>query len=220
MHYLQGGTFFPPAVQPAASPPAQSAARSAVVASVRAEFDSILANEPAEPTFHRRGDGRVVRRQGGVQAILGDLRVAGEPVWARNDPANSYEIYVRGADNHLHHTYLDDRVGQGRWRQVGDLELADDPVVAFNPGADAIEVYVLGADRRIHHCSMIDVRGGHTPWEPVGTLHFTGSPAVMYDETLGSVRLVANDTAGHDRRTRKVNRWHLPWQDYSHWTIA
>jgi hypothetical protein len=81
-------------------------------------------------------------------------------------------------------------------------------------------VYVLGADRRIHHCSMIDVRGGHTPWEEVGTLHFTGSPAVRYDETLGTVRLVANDAAGLDRRTRKVNRWHLPWQDYSHWITA
>lgn len=210
MQYLQGDPFFP---EPQLD-------RTGLVASVRAEFDSILAGEPASPTFHRRDDGRIIRRQGGVPAVLGDLEAAGEPVWARNDPANSYEIYVRGADNHLHHTYLDDRVGQGRWQQLGDLELADDPVVAFNPGADAIEVYVLGADRRIHHCSMIDVRGGHTPWEPVGTLHFTGSPAVMYDEKLGTVRLVANDTAGQDRRTRKVNRWHLPWQDYSHWTTA
>ncbi|WP_329004713.1 hypothetical protein OHA18_15145 [Kribbella sp. NBC_00709] len=209
MQYLQANAFFPePRVdlQP--------------VATVRAEFDSIVRGEPAVPTFHRRDDGRIIRTQAGVRAVLGDLRAAGEPVWARNDTANSYEIYVRGADNHLHHTYLDDRVGQGRWRQLGDLELADDPVVAFNPGADAIEVYVLGADRRIHHCSMIDVRGGHTPWEPVGTLHFTGSPAVMYDEKLGTVRLVANDTAGQDRRTRKVNRWHLPWQDYSHWITA
>jgi hypothetical protein len=42
----------------------------------------------------------------------------------------------------------------------------------------------------------------------------------MYDEELGTVRLVANDLAGQDRRTRKVNRWHLPWQDYSHWITA
>ncbi|GAA1574185.1 MULTISPECIES: hypothetical protein [Kribbella] len=216
MQYLHGRPFFPPA--PAAAASATGAA--SVVASVRAEFDSIRRGEPAEPAFHRREDGRIVRVQGGVPAVLGDLRAVGEPAWARNEPVNSYEIYVRGADNHLHHTYLDDRVGQGRWQQLGDLELADDPVVAFNPGADAVEVYVLGADRRIHHCSMIDVRGGHTPWEPVGTLHFTGSPAVMYDEKLGSVRLVANDTAGQDRRTRKVNRWHLPWQDYSHWITA
>ncbi|HEY3562174.1 MAG TPA: hypothetical protein VGL05_32125 [Kribbella sp.] len=211
MQYLRGGQFFPePGVRDQRD----------LVAKVRAEFASIANGEPAEPSFHRRDDGRVVRSQAGVEAILGELQAGGEPVWARNDPANSYEIYVRGADNHLHHTYLDDRVGQGRWQQVGDLELADDPVIAFNAGADAIEVYVLGADRRIHHCSMIDVRGGHTPWEPVGTLHFTGSPAVMYDELLGSVRLVANDTAGQDRRTRKVNRWHLPWQDYSHWITA
>jgi hypothetical protein len=210
MQYLKADDFFP----------APQTDRTGLVASVRAEFDSIQAGEPAPPTFHRRDDGRIVRRQGGVQAVLGHLQTAGEPVWARNDPANSYEIYVRGADNHLHHAYLDDRVGQGRWNQLGDLELADDPVIAFNPGADAIEVYILGADRHIHHCSMIDVRGGHTPWEPVGTLHFTGSPAVMYDEKLGTVRLVANDTAGQDRRTRKVNRWHLPWQDYSHWTTA
>ncbi|MFF0339040.1 hypothetical protein [Kribbella sp. NPDC004875] len=210
MQYLRRTPFFP---EPGPD-------RRALVAKVRAEFDSIAAGESVEPTFHRREDGRIVRHQAGVPAVLGELEAAGEPVWARNEPSNSYEIYVRGADNHLHHTYLDDRVGQGRWRRLGDLELADDPVVAFNPGADAIEVYVLGADRRIHHCSMIDVRGGHTPWEPVGTLHFTGSPAVMYDEKLGTVRLVANDTAGQDRRTRKVNRWHLPWQDYSHWTTA
>jgi hypothetical protein len=216
MQYLQDTPFFPPAPDDGAS----AASAGAIVASVRAEFDSIHRGEPAVPAFHRGADGRIVRVQGGVRALLGELRAAGEPTWARNDPANSYEIYVRGADNHLHHTYLDDRTGQGRWQQVGDLELADDPVIAFNPGADAIEVYVLGADRRIHHCSMIDVRGGHTPWEPVGTLHFTGSPAVMYDELLGSVRLVANDTAGQDRRTRKVNRWHLPWQDYSHWITA
>ncbi|HWD82939.1 MAG TPA: hypothetical protein VG497_28765, partial [Kribbella sp.] len=190
------------------------------VAAVRAEFESIRKGETVPPTFHRGEDGRIVRVQGGVQAFLGDLQTAGEPVWARLEPADSYEIYVRGADNRLHHTYLDDRVGQGRWQHLGDLELADDPVVAFNPGADAIEVYVLGADRRIHHCSMIDVRGGHTEWEPVGTLHFTGSPAVMYDKTIGTVRLTANDTAGQDRRTRKVNRWHLPWQDYSHWITA
>ncbi|MEV5960831.1 hypothetical protein AB0L70_03655 [Kribbella sp. NPDC051952] len=210
MQYLNADTFFP-------EPPAD---QSALVASVRAEFDSILTGQPEPPTFHRREDKRIIRRQGGANAVLGDLRADGEPVWTRNEPARSTEIYVRGEDGHLHHTYLDDRVGQGTWQRLGDLELADDPVVAFNPGADAIEVYALGVDRRIHHCSMIDVRGGHTPWEPVGTLHFTGSPAVMYDETLGTVRLVANDIAGQDRRTRKVNRWHLPWQDYSHWITA
>jgi hypothetical protein len=210
MQYLQREPFFP----------SVRTDRTELVAKIRAEFESIQNGEPAPPAFHRDEDGRIVRVQGGVRAVLGDLHAAGEPVWARNDPANSYEIYVRGADNHLHHTYLDDRVGQGRWQRLGDLELADDPAVAFNPGADAIEVYVLGADRRIHHCSMIDVRGGHTPWEPVGTLHFTSSPAVLYDEKLGTVRLVANDTAGQDRRTRKVNRWHLPWQDYSHWITA
>lgn len=222
MQYLQAEPFFPAAqtVGAPTNPSVAPADPAAVVASVRSEFASILAREPAEPSFHRRQDGRISRRQAGVQAILGDLQAAGEPAWARNDPWNSYEIYVRGTDNHLHHTYLDDRVGQGRWHQLGDLELADDPVVAFNPGADAIEVYVLAADRRIHHCSMIDVRGGHTPWEPVGTLHFTGSPAVMYDEKLGTVRLTANDTAGQDRRTRKVNRWHLPWQDYSRWITS
>ncbi|MEU4192593.1 hypothetical protein AB0E69_11875 [Kribbella sp. NPDC026611] len=209
MQYLQGGTFFP---EPQHNPDA--------VGAVRAEFESIHQGETAPPTFHRADDGRIVRIQAGVRAVLGDLHAAGEPVWVRNDPANSYEIYVRGEDNHLHHTYLDDRLGQGRWHQVGDLELADEPVVAFNPGADAIEVYVLGADRHIHHCSMIDVRGGHTPWEAVGTLHFTGSPAVLYDEKLGTVRLTANDVAGQERSTRKVNRWHLPWQDYSHWITA
>jgi len=103
---------------------------------------------------------------------------------------------------------------------LGDLLAAGEPVWARNDPARATEIYVLGADRRIHHCSMIDVGGGHTPWEPVGKLHFTSSPAVMYDETLGTVRLVANDIAGQDRRTRKVNRWHLPWQDYSHWITA
>lgn len=211
MLYLTGDTFFPP--EPSTEP-------SGAVAEVQAEFDAILAGRPAPVSFARRDDSRIVRTQDGVHAVLGDLIAAGEPVWARNEPARSTEIYVRGADGHLHHTYLDDRVGQGRWQQLGELELADDPVVAFNPGADAVEVYVLGADRRIHHCSMIDVRGGHTPWEPVGTLHFTRSPAVMYDETLGTVRLVANDIAGQDRRTRKVNRWHLPWQDYSHWITA
>jgi hypothetical protein len=154
------------------------------------------------------------------QAVLGDLIAAGDPVWARNEPVGSLEIYVRGADGHLHHTYLDDRLGQGRWQQLSELELADDPVIAFNPGADAIEVYALGKDRHIHHCSMIDVRGGHTPWEQVGELHFKGSPAVLYDEELGTVRLTANDVAGQDRRTRKVNRWHLPWTDYSHWITA
>ncbi|GAA0574067.1 hypothetical protein HPO96_16975 [Kribbella sandramycini] len=213
MLYLTEADFFPPAPDPGAG-------RSELVTSIRAEFDAIQFGRPAPVTFTRRPDGRVLRTQDGVPAVLGDLVAAGDPVWTRNEPTASYEIYVRGADNHLHHTYLDDRVGQGRWSRLGDLELADEPVVAFNPGANTIEVYVLGADGRIHHCSMIDVRGGHTPWEPVGTLHFTGSPAVLYDETLRTVRLVANDTAGQDRRTHKVNRWHLPWQDYSHWITA
>ncbi|TDU89732.1 hypothetical protein EV138_3308 [Kribbella voronezhensis] len=213
MLHLTGGTFFPP-------PPEPGAGRSDLAATVRADFDAIAAGRPASATFSRRTDGRIVRDQGSARAVLGDLIAAGEPVWARNEPARSVEIYVRGADDHLHHTYLDDRTGQGRWQRIGDLELADDPVVAFNPGADAVEIYVLGKDRHIHHCSMIDVRGGHTPWEQVGTLHFQGPPAVMYDEQLGTVRLVANDIAGQDRRTRKVNRWHLPWQDYSHWITA
>ncbi|MFI5734387.1 hypothetical protein ACIA49_30000 [Kribbella sp. NPDC051587] len=213
MLYLTGDTFFPAAPEPGAG-------LSTLPASIRAEFDAIQAGQPVPVHFTRREDGRVIRTQDGVQAVLGDLIAGGEPVWARNEPVGSYEIYVRGADGHVHHTYLDDRVGQGRWQQIGELTLADEPIVAFNPGANAIEVYVLGEDRHIHHCSMIDVRGGHTPWEQVGTLHFTGSPAVMYDEKLGTVRLVANDTAGQDRRTHKVNRWHLPWQDYSHWITA
>ncbi|WP_405063281.1 hypothetical protein OG474_17045 [Kribbella sp. NBC_01505] len=218
MLYLTGDGFFPPA--PETGTADADAGLSGLPASIRAEFDAIQAGQPASVTFARRDDGRVIRTQDGVQAVLGELVAAGEPVWTRNQPVGCYEIYVRGADGHLHHTYLDDRVGQGSWQQIGELTLADDPVIAFNPGANAIEVYVLGEDRHIHHCSMIDVRGGHTPWEPVGTLHFTGSPAVLYDEEIGSVRLVANDTAGQDRRTRKVNRWHLPWQDYSHWITA
>lgn len=222
MLHLTGGDFFPSPPEPGAgrSDPVSRVGHGTLAASVRAEFDAIAAGRPVPATFSRRADGRIVRDQGDARAVLGELLAAGEPVCARNEPAGAVEIYVRGADDRLHHTYLDDRVGQGRWQQLGELELADDPVVAFNPGADAVEVYVLGRDRRIHHCSMIDVRGGHTPWEPVGTLHFQSSPAVLYDEQLGTVRLIATDTTGQERRTRKVNRWHLPWQDYSHWITA
>lgn len=210
MLWLTGDEFFP----------TPGASRPELVEAVCAEFDAIAAGAAVRAVFSRRADGRVMREQGGAGAVLGDLIVAGDPVWARNEPVGAVEIYVRGADGHVHHTYLDDRVGQGLWRQLGDLEVADDPVVAFNPGADAIEVYALGADRYVHHCSMIDIRGGHTPWEQVGTLHFQASPTIQYDEQLGTVHLTATDLTGQVRRTHKVNRWHLPWQDYSHWITA
>lgn len=209
MLHLTGGEFFPAVkIEPE---PARA---------VHAEFDDIAACRTVEPVFRRGADGRVVREQGTATAVLGDLVVAGEPVWVRNAAAGAVEIYARGIDGHLHHTYLDDRLGQGRWQQVGGLRLADEPAVAFNPGADAVEVYALGTDSQIHHTSMIDVRAAHTPWETVGQLCFQGSPTVRYDQELRSVRLTARCTAGQVRRTVKVNRWHLPWQDYSHWVTA
>ncbi|WP_380051162.1 hypothetical protein [Kribbella deserti] len=209
MLQLTGADFFPP-VTSAPEP----------VATVRAEFAAIAAGQWTEPTLQRRADGAIIRTQGGVATVLGGLIAAGPPVWVDNPADGTVEVYARGADGHLHHSYLDRRLGQGRWQQVGELRIADDPSVVYNPGAMEVEVYALGTDGLIHHTSMIDVRGGHTPWEPVGDLRFTASPAVRYDEELRTVRLTARCTAGRERRTIKANRWHVPWQDHSTWITA
>lgn len=206
MLWLTGGDLFP--TTPGNDP--------AVAAQVAAEFDSIGAGEPAPVRFFRRADdGRVVREPGGAAAVLGDLRVAGEPVWVDNPPAASVEVYVRGDDGRLHHSYLHERLGQGVWRPVGDLEIAGDPGVVFNPAADAVEVYVRGADGRIHHSTMVDPRAGYGPWDPVGQLAFETDPVVAFDNERRKVlvRARACQTGPRDRETVKENRWHPPWQD-------
>jgi hypothetical protein len=199
MLWLTGADLYPAAVGESTTLPAR----------VAAEFDSIAAGTPEPVRFRRREtDGRVVREQGGAVAVLGDLRAAGEPVWVDNPPAASVEVYVRGTDGRLHHSYLHERVGQGVWRQVGALEIAGDPAVVFNPAAGAVEVYVRGADGRIHHATMVDARAGHGPWDPVGQLSFDSDPEVVFDADRNTVLVRAKG-----RETVKENRWHPPWQD-------
>jgi hypothetical protein len=189
--------------------PATPGGPTTLPARVAAEFDSIAAGTPEPARFFRRpDDGRVVREQGGATAVLGDLRAAGEPVWVDNPPAGSVEIYVRGEDDRLHHSYLHERLGQGVWRQVGELGIAGDPGVVFNPAADAVEVYVRGADGRIHHTTLVDPRAGHGPWDPVGHLSFDTDPVVAFDTERNKVLVRAKN-----RETVKENRWHPPWQD-------
>lgn len=200
MLWLTGADLYPAAPLPDGT---------ALAARVVAEFDSIAAGERTPARFARRADdGRVVREQGGATAVLGDLRAAGEPVWVDNPPAASVEVYVRGTDGRLHHSYLHERLGQGVWRQVGDLEITGDPGVVFNPAADAVEVYVRGADGRIQHTTMVDPRAGHGPWDPVGHLAFDTDPVVAFDNERRKVLVRAKD-----RETVKENRWHPPWQD-------
>lgn len=203
MLYLSDADLFPP----------PGADRTGLAAQIKAEFDRI--DQPATVGFTRDADGRIVREQGGVSTVLGDLIAAGEPVWVENPPASAVEIYVRGVDGRLYHSYLHERLGQGNWRPVGELVVAGDPAVAFNPAAGAVEVYVRGADELIHHASMIDVRAGHGPWEEVGSLGSGVDPVVAFDNDRGTVVVSAGD-----RRAAKENRWHPPWVETSRWVTA
>lgn len=210
MLHLTGEPFFP-------SPSDEHAD---VARQVLKEFDSIASGMPAEVTFERRDDGRVIRHQtvegaGTVASLVGELRAAGKPAWIRYRDA--VEVYVRGEDGLLYHSYLHDRLGQGDWTAVSDLEIADDPAVAYNAGADAVEVYARGTDGVLRHTSMADVRAGHTPWIPVGNVPFTGVPAVEYRPDLGTVEVTARDAGGEERSTVKENRWHRPWQVENQW---
>jgi hypothetical protein len=185
MFELTGGTFFPDVTH-----------RPELAAEIAHEFDSIAAGHRAVP--------------GAVHALDDDV-AAGAPVWVRNGAASAYEGYVRGFDSRLHHAYLHDRLGRGRWRAMGDLEVRGAPAVAANPVEGTVEVYTLGVDGMVHHASMLDVRAGHTPWEAVGTLRFTGELSVAFRAELGTVEVIARAKDGRLHRTVKRNRWHRPW---------
>lgn len=185
MMWLSGDELFP---DPSEATPENGALARQVVA----EFDAVAAGVPAETSYRLRADGRVERTQvvegvGEVSAVAGDVRAAGEPAWVRH--RDSIEVYVRGKDGLLHHSYLHDEFGQGLWRPVGALQIAGDPQVTVDAGARAVVVTVRGADGRRHRTTMSDVRGGHTPWHPVGETPFTGVPAIEYRPDLNGVRV-------------------------------
>uniref|UniRef100_UPI003F4980FF hypothetical protein n=1 Tax=Nonomuraea bangladeshensis TaxID=404385 RepID=UPI003F4980FF len=199
MLWLRGDTLFP----------AEVVHRPELAASITAEFDEIAAGEAR------------------TQPSMGDLRIAGDPIHVLHPSASCVEVYARGLDDHVHHTYIHDSLGRGTCRRLGDLAVRGVPAAVFNPAANAVEVYVLGLDGKIHHTCLLDVRAGHAPWEIVGALTFDGEPAAVYRPELKAVEITARGTDGRMYRTVKRNRWHRPWTpaddpaaEHLPWTVA
>jgi hypothetical protein len=157
---------------------------------VTAEFDAILHPTPM-PTEPPAAGGQVVASQ-----LL-----------------NTVQIFWRGADDRVSHTYVDAKVGVGPWDRHDTQPVGGNPVAVDNPATGAVEVYVRDTSGRLVH-TYIHKDTGRGPWRQVGDLVFQGDPALLFDDGANEVEVyvLGSDNCIHHTSALDLRHGYTPWE--------
>ena len=166
------------------------AERQQLSSKVTAEFDTILhpTSIPAEPAA------------AGAQVVASQL-------------LNTVQIFWRGADDRMSHTYVDGQSGVGPWDRHNTQPVAGNPVAVDNRATGAVEVYARDTSGRLVH-TYIHQDTGRGPWRQIGEQVFQGDPALLFDDGANEVEIyvLGDDERIHHTSALDLRNGYTPWE--------
>src|SRR4051794_15390025 len=165
--------------------------------------------------WHRPGTGigtpTIVRPAGIQDAPASGLAPVQGSQGTYNALSASVELFARGTDNLLGHTYLGPDGRSGAWSTHGDWAPASQPTSVYNPNSGAVEVYARDTVGLLIH-TYIGRDGQYGPWDVVGDRHIAGRPSVVYNPNTRAVEIYAVATDGKPVHTYLgADLKHGPW---------